>query len=256
VVAVPFVYMVSGSFKTNSELFSYPLNLLLTSPTMDNYNRLLSGQDIPYVQQFANSIFVSTSQTLLSLTISAMVGWGFAKFQFRGKTILFILMLATLALPFQVTLVPLFQLIVQIGWLDNYLGVIVPGAISAFGAFFMRQSMLSIPDDLLDAARIDGASEWGIFWRIGIPLSRGALSVLGVLVFLNAWSDYLWPVIVLRSPEKFTYPVGLATLVGLYKIEYGLILGGAFLATLPVLLIFVAGRKHILENLTVGAIKL
>jgi arabinosaccharide transport system permease protein len=255
-VGVPFIYMISGSFKTNSELFSYPINLLLTNPTMDNYSRLLSGNDIPYVQQFANSIFVSTSQTLLSLSISATVGWGFAKFEFRGKTILFILMLATLALPFQVTLVPLFQLIVQIGWLDNYLGVIVPGAISAFGAFFMRQSMLSIPDDLLDAARIDGSSEWGIFWRIGIPLSRGALSVLGVLVFLNAWSDYLWPVIVLRSPEKFTYPVGLATLVGLYKVEYGLILAGAFLATLPVLLIFVAGRKHILENLTVGAVKL
>jgi ABC-type glycerol-3-phosphate transport system permease component len=116
--------------------------------------------------------------------------------------------------------------------------------------------MLSVPDDLLDAARIDGASEWGIFWRIGLPLSRGALSVLGVLVFLNAWSDYLWPVIVLRSPEKFTYPVGLATLVGLYKVEYGMILGGAFLATLPVVLIFVAGRKHILDNLTIGAVKM
>jgi arabinosaccharide transport system permease protein len=255
-VGAPFVYMISGSFKTNGELFSYPLNLLLQNPTLDNYNRLLGGKEIPYVQMFLNSVFVSTSQTLLSLGIASMVGWGFAKFEFRGKTFLFILLLATLALPFQVTLVPLFQLVVQIGWLDNFLGVIIPGAISAFGAFFMRQSMLSVPDDLLDAARIDGASEWGIFWRIGIPLSRGALAVLGVLVFLNAWSDYLWPVIVLRSPEKFTYPVGLATLVGLYKVEYGMILGGAFLATLPVVLLFVAGRKHILDNLTIGAVKL
>ncbi len=255
-VGAPFVYMISGSFKTNGELFAYPLNLLVQNPTLGNYQRLLGGQEIPYIQMFLNSILISTSQTLLSLAISAMVGWGFAKYQFRGKTLLFILLLATLALPFQITLVPLFQLIVQIGWLDNFLGVIIPGAISAFGAFFMRQSMLSVPDDLLDAARIDGASEWGIFWRIGLPLSRGALSVLGVLVFLNAWSDYLWPVIVLRSPEKFTYPVGLATLVGLYKVEYGMILGGAFLATLPVVLIFVAGRRHILDNLTIGAVKM
>jgi arabinosaccharide transport system permease protein len=255
-VGVPFLYMITGSFKTNGELFAYPLNLLVQNPILDNYARLLGGQEIPYVQMFVNSVFVSTSQTVLSLAISAMVGWGFAKYQFRGKTLLFILLVSTLALPFQITLVPLFQLIAQIGWLDNYLGVIIPGAISAFGAFFMRQSMLSVPDDLLDAARIDGASEWGIFWRIGIPLSRGALSVVGVLVFLNAWSDYLWPVIVLRSPEKFTYPVGLATLVGLYKVEYGMILGGAFIATLPVVLLFVAGRKHILDNLTIGAVKL
>ena len=125
----------------------------------------------------------------------------------------------------------------------------------SIGAFFMRQAMVSIPDELLDAGRIDGTSEWGLFWRIGIPLSRGALSILGVLTFLAAWNDYLWPLIVLRTPEKFTYPLGLATLNGLYKIEYGMILGGSLIATVPVLLIFIAGRRHILYNLTMGAVK-
>jgi arabinosaccharide transport system permease protein len=255
IVGAPFLYMITGSLKTNADLYSYPLNFLAPNPTLNNYNRLLSGEEIPYIQQFMNSIIVAVSQTLLALFFSSLVGWGFAKFEFFGKRFLFIFLLATLALPFQITLVPLFLMMFQIGWLDNYLAIIIPGSISAFGVFFMRQSMVTIPEELLDAARIDGASEWGIFWRIGIPLSRGALSVLAVLTYLGAWNDYLWPLIVLRSSEKFTYPVGLATLNGLYKVEYGMILAGAFIATLPVVLIFVAGRKQLLDNLTIGAVK-
>ena len=144
---------------------------------------------------------------------------------------------------------------VRIGWLDNYLAILLPGAISAFGVFFMRQSMLAVPNELIDAARIDGAADFRIFWQIGLPLVRGALAVLAVLVFLGAWNDYLWPVIVLRTPTQFTYPIGLATLVGLYKVEYGMILAGAFIATLPILAIFIAGRNLLLSNLTIGAIK-
>lgn len=184
-----------------------------------------------------------------------MVGWGFAKYQFRGRNFLTIFLLATFTIPFQVTLVPLFQLMVNINLLDSFLGVILPSSLSAFGAFFMRQALVSVPGELLDAGRIDGTSEWGLFWRIGLPLARGALSVLAVLVFLGAWNDYLWPLIVLRSPENFTYPLGLATLNGLYRVEYGMILGGSFIATLPVVLIFIAGRKQLLDNLTIGAVK-
>ena len=254
-VGIPFLYMITGSLKTNGEIFSYPVSLGVSAPTMNNYERLLSGEEVPYVRQMANSVVVAVSQTLLTLLFASMVGWGFAKYDFRGKTFLTVFLLATFAIPFQVTLVPLFQLMVGIGLLDNFLGIILPGSLSAFGAFFMRQAMVSVPGELLDAARIDGATEWGLFWRIGIPLSRGALSVLALLVFLGAWNDYLWPLIVLRTPENFTYPLGLATLQGLYKVEYGMILGGAFIATLPVVLIFVAGRKQLLSNLTVGAIK-
>ncbi|CAN5814207.1 carbohydrate ABC transporter permease [soil metagenome] len=251
----PFVYMITGSFKPNAEIFSYPLHFIPQMPTLVNYRRLLGGHEIPYVHQFGNSALVAVAQTLLTLLFSAMVGWGFAKFEFRGKQVLLLVLLATLTIPFQITLVPLFLLMLRIGWLDNYLAIIIPGAISAFGAFFMRQNMLAIPGELVDAARIDGASEWGIFWRVGLPLAKGALSVLAVLVFLGSWNDYLWPLIVLRSPDKFTYPLGLATLNGLYKIEYGMILAGAFIATLPIIMIFVVGRKQLLNNLTVGAIK-
>ena len=254
-VGAPFVYMITGSFKFNADIFSYPLTFIPQNPTLDNYVRLLSGSEIPYVRQFANSLFVATTQTLLTLFVASTVGWGFAKYEFRGKRVLFLVLLATLTFPFQLTLVPLFLMMVNIGWLDTYWAIIIPGAVSAFGAFFMRQSMLAVPNDLVDAARIDGASDWGIFWRVGLPLSSGALSVLAVLVFLGAWNDYLWPLIVLRSAEMFTYPVGLATLVGLYKVEYGMILAGAFLATLPILVIFLAGRNMLLNNLTIGAIK-
>ena len=207
------------------------------------------------MRQFANSLFVAISQTLLTLLVASMVGWGFAKYEFKGKRVLMLLLLATLTFPFQVTLVPLFLIMLRIGWLDNYLAIILPGAVSAFGAFFMRQTMLAVPNELLDAARIDGASDWGIFWRIGLPLVRGALSVLAVLVFLGSWNDYLWPLIVLRSNDMFTYPVGLATLVGLYKVEYGMILAGSFLATIPIILIFIAGRNQLLNNIALGAVK-
>lgn len=251
----PYAYTIAGSFKPNADIFSLPLRLLPEKPTLINYVRLLNGSEIPYIRQFGNSVVVSTGQSLLTLLVASMVGWGFAKYEFRAKRPLLLALLATLTIPFQVTLVPLFLLMLRLGWLDTYWAIIIPGAVNAFGAFFMRQAMLGIPNELLDAARIDGASEWGVFWRIGVPMSRGALSVLGVLVFLTAWNDYLWPVIVLRTAEKFTYPVGLATLVGLYKVEYGMILAGAFLATLPVLIIFVLGRNQIMSNLTIGSIK-
>lgn len=251
----PFVYMVTGSFKLNAEIFSYPLHFLPKAPTLSNYVRLLNGSEIPFVRQLMNSTVIAVSQTLLSLFIASLVGWGFAKYEFRGKRLLFIFLLATLMFPFQVTLVPLFLLMMRLGWLDTYWAVIIPGSLSAFGAFFMRQSMLAIPNELLDAARIDGSSEFGLYWRIGLPLSGPALSVLAVLTFLGAWNDYLWPLIVLRTADLFTYPVGLATLVGLYKVEYGMILAGSFLATLPIVIIFVLGRNQFVAGLTAGAIK-
>ena len=254
-VGAPFVYMVTGSFKLNSEIFSYPLRFLPTAPTLENYTRLLDGSEIPFPRQFFNSLLVSVSQTLLTLFISSLVGWGFAKYEFKGKRPLFIFLLATLMFPYQVTLVPLFLLMLNLGWLDTYLAIIIPGSLSAFGVFFMRQSMLSVPNELLDAGRIDGSSEFGLYWRIGLPLSTIPLSVLGVLVFLNAWNDYLWPLIVLRSTEKFTFPLGLATLFGLYKIEYGMILAGAFLATLPILIMFIVFRNQFVSGLTAGAVK-
>jgi len=254
-MATPFVWTIFASFKTNADVFSAPVTLLPRLWTLDNYRRLLSGEQIPFLRQFANSAIIALGQMLLTVFIASLAGFAFAKYEFTGKRVLFALTLVTLAIPFEVTVVPLFQLMVTIHWLDTYQAVIVPNAITAFGVFFARQTMLAIPGELLDAARIDGASEFGIFWRIAVPLARGGLAVLALISFLNAWNDYLWPLIALRSPDNFTLPMGLATLSGLYKVEWGMIMAGAVLTTLPIFVIFVWTREHLISGLTSGAVK-
>jgi ABC-type glycerol-3-phosphate transport system permease component len=191
----------------------------------------------------------------LTVLLASLAGYAFAKYEFVGKRLLFVLTLLTLMIPFEVTVVPLFELMIELRWLDTYQAVIVPSAINAFGVFFMRQVMLAVPNDLLDAARVDGATEIGIFRQVVLPLSRGGLAVLALLSFLNAWNAYLWPLIALRSPEMFTLPIGLATLSGLYKVEWGMIMAGAVLTTLPLLVLFVWLRQHLLSGLAAGALK-
>ncbi len=255
VMAAPFLWTLFASFKENGDIFRAPVRFLPRVWTGENYRNLLSGDTIPFVRQFANSAIIAVGQTVLAVFLASLAGFAFAKYEFAGKRLLFGLTLLTLMIPFEVTVVPLFQLMIDIGWLDTYWAVIVPGALSAFGVFFMRQVMLAVPNDLLDAARVDGATEFGLYWQIVLPLTRGGLAVLAVLSFLNAWNDYLWPLIALRSPEMFTLPIGLATLSGLYKIEWGMIMAGAVLTTLPVLLLFVWLRNHLVAGLTAGAIK-
>ncbi|MGH2533622.1 MAG: carbohydrate ABC transporter permease, partial [Thermomicrobiales bacterium] len=255
VMATPFVWTLLASFKENTDIFRAPVQFLPRVWTQENYRDLLSGEQIPFLRQFANSAIIAVGQTILTVILASLAGFAFAKYEFFGKRLLFLLTLLTLMIPFEVTVVPLFQLMIDIGWLDTYWAVIVPGAINAFGVFFMRQVMLAVPNDLLDAARADGATEFGIYWRIVLPLARGGLAVLAVLSFLGAWNDYLWPLIALRSPDMFTLPIGLATLSGLYRIEWGMIMAGAILTTLPILALFLWTRNHIISGLTAGAIK-
>ena len=254
-MATPFVWTLLSSFKENTDIFRAPVQFLPRVWTLENYRRLLSGEQIPFLRQFANSAIIAVGQTVLTVLLASLAGFAFAKYEFVGKRALFLLMLLTLMIPFEVTVVPLFQLMIKLQWLDTYQAVIVPSAINAFGVFFMRQVMLAVPNDLLDAARVDGATEFGIYWRIVLPLSRAGLAVLAVLSFLAAWNDYLWPLIALRSPEMFTLPIGLATLSGLYRVEWGLIMAGAVLTTLPILALFLWMRNHLITGLTSGAIK-
>lgn len=255
VTVTPFAWTLISSFKTNGDIFRAPVTFLPRVWTGANYSNLLSGDTVPFIRQFMNSAIVAVGQTVLAVAISSLAGFGFAKYEFRGKRLLFILTLLTLMIPFEVTVVPLFNLMIKIGWLDTYWSVIVPGAINAFGVFLMRQVMVGVPNELLDAARVDGATELRIFWQIVLPLTRGGFAVLALLSFLNAWNDYLWPLIALRSPDMFTLPIGLATLSGLYKVEWGMIMSGAVLATLPVLLLFYLTRHHLISGLAAGAIK-
>lgn len=255
VTGMPFVWEFSSSLKLNSEIFSYPLTLIPRNFTFSNYVRLVSGEQIPFLRQLLNSCIVSASFTALALFICSIVGYGFAKFQFCLKGPLFIMVLITMMVPQQVLLVPLFLLMNRFYWLNTYLAVIIPGAFNAFGVFFMRQIMVSIPDELIDSARIDGASEFGIYWKIVLPLSSTGMAVLAIILFLTSWNDYLWPLIALRTEEMFTLPVGLATLLGLYKVEYGMIMAGGFLATLPVIALFISRHRQFITGMTSGAFK-
>ncbi|GAB3410419.1 carbohydrate ABC transporter permease [Flindersiella endophytica] len=255
VTLVPYVYLMTSTVRAPGELFQLPLKLWPGDFTTEHYVNLFTSELIPFARQVLNSVAVAGLTTLLVVATSASVGWGFAKFEFPLRNLLFIVLLATLTLPLQVALVPLFQMMVAFNWLDTFQGVVLPAGASAFGAFFIRQAMLAVPDDMVQAARIDGASEFRIFLTMGVPLAKGALSVLAVLTFLASWNDFLWPSIVLRSPERQTYPVGLANLIGFYNTEYGTLFAGSFLVTIPIVIVFVAGRKHILDNLMVGSVK-
>ena len=250
----PFYYMVISSFKTNAEIYKLPIELIPRRFYLENFRRLF--KEIPFARQYLNSTFLATVQTVLNVFLASLGGFGFAKYNFRFKNFLFTFLLVTMMIPSQVGLVPLFMMMNWFRWIDTYWAIIVPGAVSAFGIFFMRSSMMSIPDEILDSARIDGASEFSIYSRIILPMSTASLGILAILTFTGSWNNFMWPLIVLSSDTKMTLPVGLATLMNLYKVEYGMLMAGAFLSTIPILiLLIVVGQKAFIRGITVGALK-
>ncbi len=273
-VLIPLAWMVVSSLKPGSEIFSPPhsviaahragreypgvfvvLHDLLTpdEPTLENYRRLFA--ELPFARFYVNSVFVASAQTLLTLFFCSLGGYAFAKFAFPGRSLLFTIVLGSMMIPFHVLLVPLFELMHRLHWFDTFRAIIIPFSASAFGIFLMRQYSLGIPNDLLDAARIDGASEFGIYWRVVLPLVKPALGALTIFVFMGSWNNFLWPLIVLHSDEKYTLPLGLANLVGVYSQEYGMLMAGTLLSTLPVILLFVAMQREFVSGITLGAVK-
>jgi ABC-type glycerol-3-phosphate transport system permease component len=184
-----------------------------------------------------------------------MAGYAFAKFDFRFKNALFIMLLATLTLPIYVLIVPLYSMMVTFGWTDSYIALILPLAAQAIGVFLSRQYLLSIPDEILDSARVDGAGEWGIFWRIIMPLSQPVIAVMGILFFTASWNDYIWPLVVLTKDQMYTVSLGLPTLVGPYSQEYGAVMAGSFLSAVPIMIIFLIMQRRFIEGITQGAVK-
>lgn len=251
---LPFFYMIVCSFKTNAEIYTLPISFIPKRFYLENYRRLF--REIPFAKQYFNSTFIASVQTILNVFLASLAGFGFAKYNFRLKNFLFIFLLVTMMIPGQVSLVPLFLMMHWFKWIDTYWAIIVPGAVSAFGIFFMRSSMMSIPDEILDSARIDGASEFGIYTRIILPMSTASIGILAILTFTGSWNNFMWPLIVLSSDTKMTLPVGLATLMNLYKIEYGMLMAGSFLSTIPILILLIlVGQKAFIRGITIGALK-
>jgi ABC-type glycerol-3-phosphate transport system permease component len=250
---IPFLYMAFSAFKPNSEIFGLPLTFLPAHPTLANMIALLNM--FPFARWFLNSVIVAGVGTILSVLLSSLAGFAFAKYQFRYKNVLYVIMLATLLLPYQVLLVPQFQVLAFLNWFNTYQGLIVPRVVGAFGILLMRQYTLHVPDEMLDAARVDGASEFNIWWRIVLPLVRPGLAVLGIFSFTNLWNDFIWPLIVTTDPNMFVINLGISSLVGPYDYQYGILLSGTLLAAIPMIIVFLLFQRQFIAGLTQGAFK-
>jgi ABC-type glycerol-3-phosphate transport system permease component len=250
---MPYLYMISASFKEGNEIFSIPIEILPQGLHLGNYQILF--QETNFSRWFLNSVFVGLSRMAIAVIVSVMAGYAFAKFEFRFKNLLFVFVLATLTLPIYVLIVPLYDMMVTLGWTDRYVALILPFAAQAIGVFLARQYLLSVPDEILDAARVDGATEWGVFWRVVLPLSTPVMAVLGILFFTTAWNDFIWPLVVMTEDNKFPVALGLPTLLGPYSQEYGAVMAGSFLSTLPIIIVFLIAQRRFIEALTAGAVK-
>lgn len=249
----PLAWMLSVSLMPANEAARFPPPLWPEAVTLEHYRTLFQNLDLGLCLR--NSLLVASLSTLLSVVLNSLAGYAFAKFQFAGRDRLFRWMLAAMVIPGQVAMLPLYLLLKHLGLVNTFAGVIVPGMASIFGIFLIRQFVRSIPDSLLDAARIDGASELRIYWSLVLPLCRPILVTLAVFTFLGSWSDFLWPLIVLTDSERYTLPVALANLMGEHVQDTELMMAAAVLTLLPVLLLFLALQRHYMEGLTLGGVK-
>jgi multiple sugar transport system permease protein len=250
----PFVWMALGSFRPDRELKQTPPSWLPQDWTLDNYRTLFTQLDFP--TYFFNSGVVALAITLGNLLFCSMLGYALAKLDVPGKRVIFVLVLATLMVPGVVTFVPLFVLVSNMGLTNTFGGLIFPFLAGPFGVFLMRQFILSRPDELIHAARVDGAGEWRIFRSIILPLCKPALATLGILTFLTSWNNFLWPLVVAQSEERYTLPVALAIYsIGENKSDYGLLMAGSVVIILPVLLVFLVLQKHFVRGIAMTGIK-
>jgi multiple sugar transport system permease protein len=251
--ALPLLWMISASFMPTGEAATLPARLLPSRPTLEHYGTLFSR--LALGRTFGNTLLLATSITAISLLCNSMAGYAFAKLRFRGRGRLFALLLATLVVPPQVTVLPLFLEIRALGLVNSFGGVIVAGIATIFGIFLIRQFALGIPDELLDAARIDGASELRIYWTIVLPALMPILITLGAFTFLTAWNDFMWPLIVLTDESKYTLPVALANLSGEHVQDTELMMAGAVVTVLPGLLLFLALQRYYVQGILMGSVK-
>jgi multiple sugar transport system permease protein len=252
---LPFVWMILSSLMTPDEIISRPLTWFPSNPSLDAFRGL--GDAIPLGRMYLNSILVTTLTTLGILLTSSLAGYGFAKFHFPGRDALFMIVLATMMIPFFVVLIPVFYLISKFGWINSYQGLIVPNIATAFGIFLMRQYMLSLPDEVLDAARVDGASEFEIYWRMVLPLCTPVIGALAILAFVYQWNNFLWPLVVARSDSMWTVPVGLNSL-RVYASSADVInmqMAGATLAIVPVVAVFLVLQRYFVRGIAMTGVK-
>ncbi|MFO7167484.1 MAG: carbohydrate ABC transporter permease [Chloroflexota bacterium] len=248
VFLMPLLWMLSTSLKPKSQWFSQTIDWIPRTVTLANYERILGNPSTPIGRWFVNSLIVASLVTLLTLIVDSLAAYAYARMEFPGRRTIFALLLATLFLPGMMFLVPNFITVANLGWLNNFAGVIVPALAGVFGVFFLRQFFNGIPRELEEAAHIDGASALQTFAQVALPLAKPALATLAVITFLASWNDFLWPLLVLKDRQLQTLPPGLRTLQGAYTSEYGQMMAGATIAAIPVLVIYVALQRYIVRS--------
>jgi multiple sugar transport system permease protein len=251
----PFLWMLSNSFKSSTEIVRLPPTLFPENPTLQSYRTIFTDPHVPLARFYLNSIIVTMSVTGLILFTSSLAGFVFAKYQFFGKNLLFTLTLATMMIPFQVVMIPLYLIISRLHLVDNLAGLIVPAGVSAFGIFLMRQFIESIPGELIDAARIDGASEIGIYGRVVLPQMGPALATLGIFQFMGTWNDYLWPLILITTTVRRTLPVMLTWYNSQHGSRYDLTMAASVLVILPILIVYFLFQRWIVRGIALTGFK-
>ncbi len=249
----PLLWLVACSVKSNDDFFRYTFFPPPERLTLENF-RMLFGQ-LDFLRLMMNSLFVTGATVMIQLFFSSLGGFALAKYEFRAKKAIMLLMLGTMMIPPQVMLAPLYELISGMRLVDTHVGLIVPGMVSVFGMFLFRQSMLQIPDEMMEAARVDGCSEFGVYWNIAIPVSRPMIGAFCLLAFMGTWNSFLWPQIILNTSEKFTLPIALNQMINLYEQNYGVLMAGTLLSILPVMVLFFALQREFIAGLTAGAVK-
>jgi len=255
VVFAVFYWMFSSSLKPMGEIFTAKISWIPRQIAWRNYTSLFFTT--PFMRWMFNSIFVSLSATILGLFLSSLAGFAFAKYDFWGKRIIFLMILGSLSIPIFVTIIPVFAWMVRLHLINTYLVLILPFAANAIAVFFMRQYIKGIPSDILDSARIDGCSEFRIYWTMILPLIKPALGACGIIIFMRAWNNYLFPLIMMRTEDMMVVPVGLASFKAMegFKIDWGMIMAGAALSSVPMMVVFLLMQKRFVAGLTAGSIK-
>lgn len=250
----PFLWMVSTSLKAAIEVYSAPLALLPAEWKFSNYREAF--ELVPFGRFYVNTIIVTLGRTVGQMALASMAAYAFARLRFPGRDLFFILILAVMMVPSMVTMIPRFILIMNLGWLDTFYGLIIPGLADAFGVFLLRQFFLTLPQDLLDAAAMDGCNPFQTFWRIALPLSRPALAAYGFLVILWTWNDFLWPLVVVTSTEMHTISLGIQLFQNQYSKNTALMMAAASIATLPMMILFLLAQRYIIQGITMSGMKL
>lgn len=249
----PFYWAFIGATNASGDILSMPPSFLPGDHALENLRGLQAETN--FARVMFNSVFIALTYTVLGVLVSSLAGYAFAKFRFRGRQAIFFTMLLAVVIPYQVTLVPLFQIMVTLGWINTFQAIILPNLAFPFGIFLMRQNMAAIPDDLIEAARVDGCGELRIFWQVVLPTVRPALAALAIFMFNFQWGNFIWPLVALRTENMYTIPVALSSLIGLERIDYGQLMMGSSLAVIPIMIFFLLLQRQFISGILGGAVK-